>query len=298
MNYNNYHFTKLLSEPINNLIKLLCDTVHILSPIKNDYFKRNVKYSINDYAIGIIDVLRNNTSWNSYSGIINGNTLRKKHNEWIKLGIYERVYEDSLKKYMKTVPITEELKYQSIDSTFIEDINGSKYASYNGIYKRRKGESSKGIKITSIVASQGIPFSVTINQGHPYDSTLLPNAIDKCVIDCNTKKYQNHNRFKQYFLADSGYDSKANHELLIEKGYTPIIIQNRRNIKDKKKLRKLNPKQKKIYKKRTIVENYHSWIKKFPKIKCLYERNIDSYRGLVLLGIAIIINRRIIKVKK
>jgi len=52
--------------------------------------------------------------------------------------------------------------------------------------------------------------------------------------------------------------------------------------------------QKKIYKKRTIIENYHSRIKKFVKIKSLYEKNINNYMGLVLLGISIIINRRII----
>lgn len=51
-------------------------------------------------------------------------TLRKKHNEWIKLGIYDHVYENSLKEYLKTTNKTEELKYQSIDSTFVEDING------------------------------------------------------------------------------------------------------------------------------------------------------------------------------
>jgi hypothetical protein len=59
----------------------------------------------------------------------------------------------------------------------------------------------------------------------------------------------------------------------------------------------MNNKQKEIYKKRIIIENYHSWIKKFPKIKSLYERNIDSYKGLLLLGISIIINRRIVKNK-
>src|SRR3984957_20235279 len=76
-----------------------------------------------DYIIGIIDVLKNNTSWNSYNKIMNGNTLRKKHYEWIKLGVYDHIYNKSLKKYMKNTRITEELKYQSIDSTFIEDIN-------------------------------------------------------------------------------------------------------------------------------------------------------------------------------
>ena len=88
--------------------------------------------------------------------------------------------------------ITKELKYQSIDSAFIEDINGSKYSAYNTCYKRRKGEASKG---------------------NNYDSPLLSNAINKCAIKCDTKKYQNNNRYKQYLLADSGYDSKESYPL-------------------------------------------------------------------------------------
>ena len=78
------------------------------------------------------------------------------------MGIFEDAYKSSLKKYLKTKKITEKLKYQSIDSTFVEDINGSSFASHNSLYKRRKGEASNGIKVTSIVTS-GIPLSVNIN---------------------------------------------------------------------------------------------------------------------------------------
>src|ERR1700761_3326382 len=93
---------------------------------------------------------------------MNGNTLRKKHCEWIKLGVYDHVYKKSLKKYIKNTRITEELKYQSIDSTFIEDINGSKSAFYNKIYERRKGEATKGIKISSLITTKGIKISSLI----------------------------------------------------------------------------------------------------------------------------------------
>ena len=77
MNYNNFHFNTLLVKPVNNLIDIIIESVHFLSPIKNEFYRRNVKYSIKDYAIGIIDVIKNNNSWNSYNGIIKGNTLRK-----------------------------------------------------------------------------------------------------------------------------------------------------------------------------------------------------------------------------
>lgn len=91
MNYSNNHFKKLLMKPINILIDeivnnvlemiirrcKLSSRVQLLSPIQNFFYKRNIKYSIKDYVIGIIDVLKNNISRNSYSGLIQGNTLRK-----------------------------------------------------------------------------------------------------------------------------------------------------------------------------------------------------------------------------
>ena len=127
------------------------------------------------------------------------------------MGIFEYGYNIILNKYLNNTRKTEELKCQSIDSTFIEDINGCKEASYDGIHKKRKGELSKGIKITTIVTNNGIPLSVNIDSANRYDSTLLIKAVNNRIINCNTNKYRKHNRYKQYFLGDKGYDSKKNH---------------------------------------------------------------------------------------
>ena len=159
MNYNNSHFKFIFEKPIIEIIKIFANIVNEKSPIKDQNYARNKKYTLNDYIIGIIDVMRYNHSWNAYSGIVNGNTLRKKHNEWIKLGIYEQIYNRSINKYLKQTPKTEEFKYQSIDSTFIREFNGSKNAAFNKIYKEKKGKSSKGIKITSITTTTKIPIS-------------------------------------------------------------------------------------------------------------------------------------------
>ena len=51
MNYNNYHFKKLLNEPTEDLIKVIMDSIIYLSPIKNTNNKGNTKYSIKDYII-------------------------------------------------------------------------------------------------------------------------------------------------------------------------------------------------------------------------------------------------------
>ena len=84
--YGSPHCTRLLTQDVNRVIKQLVNAVDILSPHKDPTFRRNVKYSTEDYCIGIIDVLKGSSSWNSYSGKIDGNTLRKKHKEWIFRG--------------------------------------------------------------------------------------------------------------------------------------------------------------------------------------------------------------------
>ena len=298
MNYNNSNFKKFLSKPVQHVIKKITDSVHFLSPIKNDSYRRHVNFTIEDYITGIIDVLSNYVFWNKYNGFMKGDTLRKKHNEWTKLGVYDHAYKLLLEEHLKQNGKTEELKYQSIDSTFISDINGCKETGYSGIYKKGKGKSDKGIKITSVVTKDGMPTSIEINPANNHDSPLLPKAINKIVIDCNTYRYRNHNRYKQYLLADKGYDSKKNHNFLKKKGYNPLIAQNIRGTKNEKLIRNFSDKEIKIYKNRIKIENYHSWIKKFHKIKYLHERNIEYYRGLVLLGVSIIISRRIIKNKR
>ena len=79
---------------------------------------------------------------------------------------------------------------------------------------------------------------------------------------------------------------------------TPLIAQNIRGTKNENIIRNFSDKEIKIYKNRIKIENYHSWIKKFHKIKCLQERNLEYYKGLVLLGVSIIISRRIVKNKR
>ena len=52
--------------------------------------------------------------------------------------IFEYIYNIILNKYLKNTKKTEELKYQYIDYTFIEDINGCKETSCDGIQKSVK----------------------------------------------------------------------------------------------------------------------------------------------------------------
>ena len=53
--------------------------------------------------------------------------------------------------------------------------------------------------------------------------------------------------------------------------------------------------QKIILIKRHKVENFFSWMKRFVKIKHIYEKNLENYKGLLFLAFSIILARRILK---
>jgi Transposase DDE domain len=62
-------------------------------------------------------------------------------------------------------------------------------------------------------------------------------------------------------------------------------------MKDKTKINKFkfNKAQMQKYKKRKIIESSFAWLKGFPKINCLYEKNTSSFRGFLLLAACYVI---------
>ena len=55
-----------------------------------------------------------------YNGKINGRILNNQHDKYVRLGVYEKLYETILESYKKKNTI----KVLSIDSTFISNKNG------------------------------------------------------------------------------------------------------------------------------------------------------------------------------
>jgi hypothetical protein len=122
------------------------------------------------------------------------------------------------------------------------------------------------------------------------DSKTLIDNINK-LPNLNTLKNSKVNRYKQYFLADSGYDTEENKNFLKEKGYIPLIKYNKRNTKDKNKIKKnlFTKKHKQIYKRRLKIEPFFAWLKNKPVINQNYQKTIESYFGLVTIANLIIL---------
>jgi len=257
----------------NNFILLFKSIIKKLEPVKNESYIRNKKHTLEEYLMGIIEVLCNNISWRKYMGKINGRVLNNKHNEFVKLGVYNELYKVNLKKYLRKSK-KKFLKYLSIDSSFIENRNGINNLGRNVYYKNKKGR-----KISLIVDSKGIPINVCISAGNKHDCTIFKE--NKNMINQASNK-------NKYFMADKGYDSEEIRNILRAKGYIPIIPKR----KTKKNKRSLKTNQIKIYRKRIIVENAFSWIKRNAKIDHICEKTEESYMAL-LLSISILIYKRI-----
>jgi hypothetical protein len=246
------------------------------------------KYPLVNIIDAFICILLNNISYST--SIINnipGKTLNKHMIFFSKNNIFVNVYKILLKKYFKKNKCGK-LKYQSIDSSYIYNKYSDKNIGRNKFYKSKNGK-----KISAIVDSNGIALSLIINSGNNSDSTFVDDNFKSLMIDPNTQKYTSNNRYKQYFLADSGYDSNKIRKLITEKGYKYICPQNKRNIQNPKKLITLTKKDKLTYKNRIIVENYFAWIKKNKRLDFIYDKLDCTLMSFIYLASIFILYKHI-----
>jgi hypothetical protein len=284
-----------------NITKYSIDDNHIDIPIlmniivdhlkanKNINYARNVKYTQMDFIKGIIDILNNNTYWSRYKGIVPGKYLNKKHNEYCKIGVYECMYRIVLHAYQSQSNYTN-LKYQTIDSTFVRNLYGTEMLNMNAKYKNKKG-----IKVSFKNDQPGVPLSIAIGTGSTNDAKIAYEQLKYDFIELNTNKVKNNNRYKQYIYGDAAYHSNKLHAALKKKGYTPVTDVNIRNTKDETKLKQLNKLKRrylKTSKRRATVEHSFAWFHKYAKLNRFIEKTIKSYVGLMLLGCSIIANNK------
>jgi len=136
-------------------------------------------------------------------------------------------------------------------------------------YNLRNPAQNEQVSRSTITDSKGTPIANTIISSKQHDCISIEETIDKIPLDLGTLKNSKNNRYKQYMLADSGYDSRKNAQYLKQLGYTPLIAYNKRNATDKEKIKKrtFTKNQKIRYKKRGIVESFFSFILDSKKAK-------------------------------
>lgn len=291
-----------------NLVKFLTKYIRDKYPNKYNFSTPNQKHSLESIIDSILFILQTGMSFNQYGklGIINKKTLYNHLNFFKKKEIFKFAYIELLNQYFKKNKCRK-LKFQLIDSSFIPNQYGIENIGRNKYYKNKQG-----YKLSLITDVYGIPFSILIENGSKNDAKMIDNHFNNLLIETNTNRYKDHNRYKQYFLADKMYDTKEFRKKITDKGYSCIIDYNKRNTKNINKIKKLTKVQKQKYKKRLKIENCFSWCfplenfakakrakpawrshiliddklsKKNKRIKEINEKKMDAYISFVYLAL-------------
>ena len=138
----------------------------------------------------------------------------------------------------------------------------------------------KGIKISTLTDKNGLPLSIFISPANIHDSKLYLPTISKVKIKLPLGAPITRPKLVN---ADAAYDSTDIREYNRKRGIKSNIPVNRRNRK-KKKIGRPKKLDKDIYKGRSAVERFFSWIEAYKKILPRYERLEYSYLGLVTLS--------------
>jgi transposase len=130
------------------------------------------------------------------------------------------------------------------------------------------GRSRGGLttKIHAVVDANGNPFTLKLTEGQAHDGRSAEDMLDSVGKG-------------QTLLADRAYDSDALRDTLAERGAKANIkpMPNRVNIP------KFN---KRLYKKRNLVERFFNKLKHFRAVATRYEKHDANYLALVKLASA------------
>jgi len=240
----------------------------------------------------IFHLSNNLMSYNDYRGSVNRKSLNWHINKFAERNILNEYYKFSLNRYFKS-NLAGKLKYQSVDSFFIPNKYGVNEIGRNKFYK-----SKKGTKISIICDNLNVPISVEIRAGNNSDKSLLVDNLNNFFINTKTFHLKDSNKYKQYLLADKGYDFKDIRQILTDKGYYPIIDHNKRNTKDLSKIKKLSKKGKNLYKKRIHIERLISHLKySVKRLLIRFDRNIKTFNLFIFISIIVNIYRILFKQK-
>ena len=258
-----------------------------LFPNKYNFSNKLQKHKLEDILTILLYILETGVPYSKVITCISKSTLNRHMLFLSKNNILKSCYVELLEKYMMTKK-ADKLKYQLIDSSFIPN----QYASNECITRNKYYKNKKGYKISNITDKNGIPISVIIGKGSSNDSIFIEEHFQNMLITTNTDEYKNSHRYMQYILADKGYDTLNFRKICTDKGYIDVIDHNKRNTKDKTKLKKFSQKEKCIYKKRITIENSFSWIKKNRRLCNVYDKKISVYISFLYMAFIKILLKR------
>ena len=246
-----------------NIIDELKKTIMKTKGIKNYYNKLypNSKYQLKNIISDIITYLKNGSSMKNTKLITHYQTLNYHLQRFKKHDIFKKTYN----RILKNNKLYETTKYLITDTSFINNCNG-----INKLGRNKYNKNKKAYKLSFVTDINGIPLDVIVKPSNKADITIMGYHLNNLKNKLNNK----------ILLADAGYCSNNLRNQLKKYNCVPIIQFNNRSSKIKKSL---TEEEKRIYKKRIIIENIFCYFKKFKNMKQMNMKYYSSYVNSVYL---------------
>jgi len=276
---------------VNVYVSIIIEKIVNELDIRKHNTGRQNKMPLMFYINKIICVLRTGISWKDLDLFKQPNepssdTIRKKHNKWIKLGVYDQIVKQLEDKYLNDYK--EIITEYFIDSTLLNNHNGTSVMA--GFCYKLKGKRS--MKANFISDNNMIMYEPIISNSQPHDSTFIEPLID--LFPSKLTENATYNNCLT-ITGDAGYliNKQSNLNLRNTK-HISINAAYKKNMKRRK-----NEPNRKLLKKRHKIENVNAVLKRSHKRTAVVkDRKMEVLKTWFTLARIMIISKFLIQHKK
>jgi len=251
------------------IIKIIENYINNNQELKKIFNHHKQKYKINELLKIVLFILKTGIAYRNIAEIktnIHWNTIYKFVKKLEKYNIIEEIYK--IQSILYVNKLEQPAKYLKTDTSFILNKYGIDDVTYNPQVKKHKT-----MKISIITDYFNIPIYINSYNSKIHDAEIFSNDIKKFH-----EKFPTIN--KKIILGDTAYDSiKLSSEVKIILDSELLSPKNKRNIKDKIKLQKIEYSliEKQILKSRNGVEYTFNKFKKYKRIQLRYDKYIKFF---------------------
>lgn len=219
--------------------------------------------------------MRTGCQWKAIpSQLAPGSTAHDYFQRWVKLGIFEQLWNKSLDHYDDLVGL--EWRWQSVDGAMTKSPLGGEKTGKNPTDRGKLGT-----KRSLQTDARGIPIGVAVGGANTHDTQLLQQTIEDCFSRvCPKDSFKG----REHMCLDKAYDSAAIRSLIESiYGYVSHIRSRGEEQKELTGRRKAR---------RWVVERTHGWLNRFRAILVRWEKKVQHHIASLHLAFAYFIYSR------
>ncbi len=223
------------------------------------------------------NLLRTGGQWKALSatGLGASSTVHDRWQQWIKAGVFARLWKAGLKEYDELAGI--DWEWLALDGAMTKaPLGGEKPEKIPPTGPNSASNAACSLKRSLLSEGRGVPLAVAIAGANRHDMRLFSATLEALFI----ARPKPTRKRPQHLCLDKGYDYDEVRALAKEFGFT-LHLKSRGEEKEQKK-----KEGQKV--RRWVVERTHSWMNRFRRILTRWEKKAENYPGLLHLACATI----------